>query len=36
MLAAAKSILEHSRSLEADRLCMPIKEILSLIPENRW
>jgi phosphoenolpyruvate phosphomutase len=35
MLAAARSILEHSRSLEADRLCMPIKEILSLIPESK-
>ena len=32
MLSAAASILEHERSLEADSLCMPIKEILNLIP----
>jgi phosphoenolpyruvate phosphomutase len=34
MLRAATSILEHGRSLEADSLCMPIKEILELIPEG--
>jgi phosphoenolpyruvate phosphomutase len=34
MLSAASSILEHGRSLEADSLCMPIKEILNLIPES--
>ncbi|MDR1363260.1 MAG: phosphoenolpyruvate mutase [Spirochaetaceae bacterium] len=34
MLRAASSILEHSRSLEADSICMPIKEILELIPEG--
>ena len=35
MVTAAKSILEHGRSLEADSLCMPIKEILELIPGTR-
>jgi phosphoenolpyruvate phosphomutase len=35
MLAAASSILEHGRSLEADKLCMPIKEILNLIPDTK-
>jgi phosphoenolpyruvate phosphomutase len=34
MLRAARSILENERSLEADGLCMPIKEILNLIPES--
>ncbi|MDR3139269.1 MAG: phosphoenolpyruvate mutase [Treponema sp.] len=32
MLAAAKTILEHERAKEADELCMPIKDILELIP----
>ena len=32
MMNAAKSILEHRRSLEADKICMSIKEILNLIP----
>lgn len=32
MQKVAKSILQHSRSKEADALCMPIKEILTLIP----
>ncbi len=35
MKKAAESILEHSRSLEADSLCMPIKEILELIPGGK-
>jgi hypothetical protein len=35
MRAAAASILEHGRSLETDALCMPIKEILNLIPAQR-
>jgi phosphoenolpyruvate phosphomutase len=35
MLRAASSILEHERSLEADTLCMPIPEILELIPERK-
>jgi phosphoenolpyruvate phosphomutase len=32
MYETARLILEKERSLEADKLCMPIKEILSLIP----
>jgi phosphoenolpyruvate phosphomutase len=32
MRNAATSILEHERSLEADKFCMPIKDIISLIP----
>lgn len=32
MLATAESILTHGRSLEADRLCMPIRQIIELIP----
>jgi phosphoenolpyruvate phosphomutase len=32
MYGTAKLILENRRSLEADKLCMPIKEILELIP----
>lgn len=35
MLNTAKSILLNSRSLEADDLCMPIKEILELIPGTK-
>ncbi|MDR1144136.1 MAG: phosphoenolpyruvate mutase [Spirochaetaceae bacterium] len=35
MAATARTILEHERSLEADKLCMPIKEILELIPETK-
>lgn len=35
MLNTAKSILENSRSLEADEFCMPIKEILELIPGTK-
>lgn len=31
MNTVAHSILEHGRSLEADKLCMPIKEIVNLI-----
>lgn len=34
MQKVARTILKHSRSLEADDLCMPIKEILSLIPSE--
>ena len=30
----ARSILEHGRSLEADELCLPIKDVLTLIPED--
>ncbi len=32
MIKTAESILEHERSYEANDLCMPIKEILNLIP----
>jgi phosphoenolpyruvate phosphomutase len=35
MMNAAKSILENERSLEADSLCMPIKQILELIPGGK-
>jgi len=34
MQKVAKSILEHSRTLEADEYCMPIKSILTLIPNE--
>jgi phosphoenolpyruvate phosphomutase len=33
MKETAESILRHSRCYEADQVCMPIKEILHLIPE---
>lgn len=35
MLGCAKSILANGRSLEANDLCMPIKEILELIPGTK-
>jgi len=35
MLQVAKSILKHGRSSECDEECMPIKEILNLIPGTR-
>lgn len=34
MRSVAESILEHERSEEADRLCLPIKDVLTLIPED--
>ncbi|HIE99871.1 MAG: phosphoenolpyruvate mutase [Pirellulaceae bacterium] len=34
MVEAAKSILRHGRAAEAEELCMPIKEIIGLIPER--
>jgi phosphoenolpyruvate phosphomutase len=34
MTKIAESILEHSSSKEADKLCMPIKEIINLIPSS--
>lgn len=34
MQAAAQTILEHGRCLEADPLCMSIKDIITLIPER--
>jgi len=35
MLNTAKSILTYGRSYEADNLCMPIKDILELIPGTK-
>jgi len=35
MMTAAKTILDSERSLEADKICMPIKEILELIPGSK-
>lgn len=34
MQNAARCILEHHRAQECDSLCMPIKEIINLIPED--
>lgn len=34
MQAAAKAILEHHRAKEADDMCMSIKDIITLIPEE--
>ena len=34
MQNAARSILEHHRALECDAQCMPIKDIINLIPEE--
>ncbi len=34
MKNVAESILEHHRSEEADSLCLPIKDVLTLIPEE--
>lgn len=35
MLEVAKSILTNGRSFEVDNKCLPIKEILTLIPETK-
>lgn len=35
MLRTAQKILEHNRSFEAEELCTPIKDILTLIPGNK-
>jgi len=35
MLKTARSILEHERAQECEEFCMPIKEILTLIPGSR-
>ena len=35
MKKVAESILQNERSLECDELCMPIKEILTLIPGTK-
>ena len=34
MQNTARTILEHHRALEADAQCMPIKQIITLIPEE--
>jgi 2-methylisocitrate lyase-like PEP mutase family enzyme len=34
MVEVAKNILRHGRAAEAEELCLPIKEIISLIPER--
>ncbi|HNW15213.1 MAG TPA: phosphoenolpyruvate mutase [bacterium] len=34
MIKTAETILENERAYEADKACMPIKEILTLIPER--
>ncbi len=34
MVQVARSILQHGRAAEAEELCMPIKDIISLIPER--
>lgn len=34
MVKVAESILYHERSFESDKYCMPIKEIINLIPVN--
>jgi phosphoenolpyruvate phosphomutase len=34
-MKAAELILKHERSLEADPCCMPIREILELIPGGK-
>lgn len=34
MVQTAKSILQNGRSLEAEKACMPIKQILTLIPSD--
>jgi phosphoenolpyruvate phosphomutase len=35
MLNTAKSILTHGRSYEADDFCMPVREIIELIPSTK-
>jgi len=34
MLKTAESILKHGRAFEAEKLCMPIKKIITLIPSG--
>lgn len=34
MKDVSECILEHGRSKEADELCLPIKEVLTLIPKE--
>jgi phosphoenolpyruvate phosphomutase len=35
MVRCAETILEHGRSFEANDLCMPISEILELVPGTK-
>ncbi len=35
MIKTAETILQNERAFEADKECMPIKEILTLIPEHK-
>ena len=35
MVKCAETILEHERALEADPICMPIRQILTLIPGTK-
>jgi phosphoenolpyruvate phosphomutase len=35
MSSTAQSILENKRSKEAEKFCMPIKEILELVPGTK-
>jgi len=35
MITVATTILQSERSLEADKICMPIKQILELIPGTK-
>ncbi|MEJ2555342.1 MAG: phosphoenolpyruvate mutase [Anaerolineae bacterium] len=35
MIRTAESILRHSRALEAEEFCIPIKDVLTLIPGSR-
>jgi phosphoenolpyruvate phosphomutase len=35
MVKTAETILKHQRSLEANDMCMPVKEILTLIPGGK-
>jgi phosphoenolpyruvate phosphomutase len=35
MYNVAQTILENSRSMETDSMCMPIKQILELIPGTK-
>ena len=34
MLQTAESILKHGRALEADSACLPIKDVIRLIPDK--
>ena len=34
MRRAAELILEHGRARECDEICMPIQDIITLIPEE--